>query len=71
MKIKKPLKSIRAVSITLLLLVMSLVSVCFAGEDIDIEQQLEQLQALSNNKITQSEIKTQPIEMLNSKSILK
>ncbi|MBL4660575.1 MAG: hypothetical protein JKY19_09475 [Alcanivoracaceae bacterium] len=68
MNIKNSLNSIRTVSITLMLLALSLVSVCFAGEDIDIEQQLKQLQALSNNKITQSEVKAQPIEMLDMKS---
>ncbi|MBL4773686.1 MAG: hypothetical protein JKX98_08840 [Alcanivoracaceae bacterium] len=68
MTIKKSLNSIRTVSVTLMLLALSLVSVCFAGDDIDIEQQLEQLQALSNNKTTQSEIRAQPIEMLNIKS---
>jgi len=56
MNIKNSLDSIRTVSVTLMLLALSLVGDCFAGEDIEIEQQLEQFQALSNNKITQSEV---------------
>jgi hypothetical protein len=58
------LQSIKAVSVTLLFLSMALVSVIFVGEDIDVEQQLKQLQALSQDKIIQSEVKTQTIDVL-------
>jgi hypothetical protein len=63
MKIKNSVKSIRAFSITLIILSLSLVSVCFAGEDIDMEQQLKNLQALSNDKVIKSEVKNQSIDM--------
>ena len=63
MKIKNSMKGIKALSITLLILSLSLFSVCFAGEDIDMEQQLKYLQALSNDKVIKSEVKKQSIEM--------
>lgn len=63
MKIKNSVKSIRAFSITLIILSLSLVSVCFAGEDIDMEQQLKNLQALSNDKVIKTEVKKQSIDM--------
>ena len=63
MKFKNSVKSIRAFSITLIILSLSLVSVCFAGEDIDMEQQLKNLQALSNDKVIKTEVKKQSIDM--------
>lgn len=71
MKIKKSLQSIKAASITLMILSLTLVSVCFAGEEIDVEQQLQHLQALSNDKVIKSEIKNQTIEMTEVKSFSK
>ena len=63
MKIKNSIQSIKAFSITLIILSLSLVSVCFAGDDVDMEQQLKNLQALSNDKIINSEVKNQSIDM--------
>jgi hypothetical protein len=63
MKIKNSLQSIKTFSITLIVLSLSLVSVCFAGEDVDMEQQLKNLHALSNDKVIKSEVKTQPVDM--------
>lgn len=68
MKLKNSVRNIKAVSTTLIYLSLALVSVCFAGEDIDVEQQLNQLQALSDNKNIKSEVKSQPLEMLYKKS---